>query len=124
LKQKKPDLLSGPTGRPFLQKMFDKKKSFLKQKMQTCCLALRAGSYFLSMVDKKSEPFFVCIFCFKKLFFQSLPGIPSLRARQQVRFSEGKLTWYPFPAFFCLFLPFSAFFCLFLPFSAFFEEKG
>jgi len=48
--QKKPDLLSGPTGRLLLQKMFDKKKSFLKQKMVRIFCQ-------------------VSIFCFKKVFF-------------------------------------------------------
>jgi len=66
--------------------MVDKKKIFLKQKMQT-----------------KKNLFFV------NHFFQSLPGIPSRRARQQVSifcfkkvrffckaFFEG-YSWYPFP---------------------------
>jgi hypothetical protein len=29
-----------------------------------------------------------------------------MKKDEKFRFSEGKLTWYPFPAFFCLFLPF------------------
>ena len=55
--------LSGPTGRkgyPFLPVQgLQKKRTFLFQKMETCC----RGPPFLSMFDKKSEPFFVCIFC-------------------------------------------------------------
>ncbi len=50
------------------KKGLQKKRTFLKQKMETCC----RGPPFLSMFDKKSEPFFVCIFCCvpsKKIFF-------------------------------------------------------
>jgi len=39
-----------PNKKNILKKKSKQKKTFLKQKMQTCCLALRAGRDFLSMV--------------------------------------------------------------------------
>jgi len=148
LKQKKPDLLSGPTGRPFLQKMFDKKKSFLKQKMQTCCLALRAGSYFLSMVRsggsnncsiQRIEPWlriaqqllryaqpwltkkanlFLFAFFVSKSFFFS-PFLVSLPVGPDNRLGFPKENLPGIPS-----LPFSAFFCPFFFFKKKSDEKG
>jgi len=55
-------------------------------------------------MQTKKRFFFVKHFLSSKAFFE-VRGIPSTTTG--LRFSEGKLTWYPFPAFFCLFLPFS-----------------
>ena len=55
------------------KKALQKKRTFLKQKMQTCCLARREGipgRDWKKWLTKKRF-FFVCIFCFKKIFFLS-----------------------------------------------------
>ncbi len=66
--QKKPDLLSGPTGRNILPVHVWQKKIFFEgtqQKMQT-----KKGSLFLSNMDRKGGPRQqVSIFCFKKVRF-------------------------------------------------------
>ncbi len=95
--QKKPDLLSGPTGRNILPvHVWQKKNLFWNKK----CKQKKVRFFCQTWTGREDHdnrfPFFVSkrFAFFVKLFLSGL------------RFSKAKLVSLPVPAFFCLFLPF------------------